>query len=272
MISVIANVTRAILIFLFFCVLTAPIARGDEQVRQVQEELRKRNLYFGDIDGHVTPDLVGALKRYQARKGFDVTGAVDEQTASSLHISTVISVAKTGQNWPDLPVLKSDAARQVSQAREVELQRQAEENPDLIPTPPPPAESPGSGQNVTPERVAKLVHDYLRDGETQDVATQVHYYAFPVEYFDHGQVDEKFVARDTSNYVKRWPERKYTLVGQPQFIAAAKDGETAIEFTIGFNVRNKGHAASGKTRNFWTVRTEGEDLKIVAIREERVRD
>ncbi|MFL6539271.1 MAG: peptidoglycan-binding protein, partial [Chthoniobacterales bacterium] len=40
---------------------------ADEQVRQVQEELRRRNLYFGDIDGTPTPELENALRRYQAR-------------------------------------------------------------------------------------------------------------------------------------------------------------------------------------------------------------
>jgi hypothetical protein len=247
-------------------------ALADEQVRQVQEELRKRNLYFGDIDGQATPELASAVKRYQARKGFAVTGSVDEQTASSLHVSTTTVVAKTDSTWPDLPVLKSDAARQVSESRRLELQRQAEENPDLAPSPAPPAESPAPGQNITPERVTKLVEDYLRDGETQDIATQVRYYGSPVDYFDHGSVDQEFVKRDTSKYVQRWPDRKYMLVGQPQFVAGGEDGSTVVEFTIAFNVRNKNHAVSGKTKNFWTLRAEGDDLKIVSIREERLRE
>src|SRR5215212_7938461 len=62
------------------------LARADETVRQVQEELRKRNLYFGNIDGNVTPVLTDALKRYQTRKGFSVTGQVDKDTARSLHV------------------------------------------------------------------------------------------------------------------------------------------------------------------------------------------
>jgi len=249
-----------------------PPVRADEQVRQVQEELRKRNLYFGDIDGHATPELVSAIKRYQARKGFGVTGAVDEQTASSLNIESTIPVAKTSGNWPDLPVLKSDEARQVSESRRSQLQRQAEENPDIALSPPPPAESPPPGQNLTPERVAKLVQDYLRDGETQDVSAQVRYYDFPVNYFDHGTMDEAFVTRDTANYVSRWPERKYMLIGVPQFVASGENGETTVEFTIAFSVRNKTHAVSGKTKNFWTIRAQGDDLKIVAIREERLRE
>src|SRR5205814_6159803 len=92
-------------------------------------------------------------------------------------------------------------------------QREAEEKPDLTPSPPPPAESPPPGQDLDPERVNKFVQEYLRDAESTDVPKQVNYYAFPVRYFDHGNVSQEFVTKDTSNYVKRWLERKYTLTG-----------------------------------------------------------
>src|SRR3954452_16905332 len=81
------------------------LARADETVRQVQEELRKRNLYFGNIDGNSSPVLTDALKRYQTRKGFTVTGQVDKDTARSLHVVTT-TVATV--SLPDVPVLKSD--------------------------------------------------------------------------------------------------------------------------------------------------------------------
>src|SRR3954453_19320173 len=81
------------------------LARADETVRQIQEELRKRNLYFGNIDGQNSPVLGDALKRYQTRKGFPITGQVDKDTARSLHISPSPVAAAT---LPDVPVLKSD--------------------------------------------------------------------------------------------------------------------------------------------------------------------
>jgi hypothetical protein len=156
------------------------------------------------------------------------------------------------------------------------LQKEAEERPDLTPNPPSPAESPAPGQDLTPERVTKLVQDYLRDAASADVAAQVKYYAFPVRYFDHGTVSEQFVAQDTGNYVKRWPERKYTLTGPVNFFAAGKEGETAVEFTIAFDLRNAARTAKnraiGKTTNWWTIQPQGDELKIVAIREARVRE
>ncbi len=253
-----------------FASMVAPLL-ADEQVRQVQEELRKRNLYFGDIDGLPTSELVGALKRYQARKGFAVSGRVDDETAASLHILSQMTVA-TKQNWPDEPVLRSDSAREIPEAQQIALQQAAEENPDLSPSPAAPAESPAPSENLTPDRVNKLVENYLRDGATEDVAAQVDYYAFPVNYFDHGSKDEAFVTRDTRNYVKRWTDRKYMLTEPVTFVSSGKEGETQVEFTIAFNLRNKNHVASGRTKNWWTIRGVGDDLKIVAIREQRLRD
>jgi hypothetical protein len=266
---------RLLLTVLALFVALAPLAQADETVRQVQEELRKRNLFFGNIDGQNSAVLTDALKRYQARKGFAVTGKVDNDTATSLHIkATMVASAET---LPDVPVLRSDTASVLPESQRRALQQDAEEKgADLAPTPPPPAESPSLSQDLTPERVNKFVEDYLRDCETQDVASQVKYYAFPVHYFDHGSVSEDFVTKDTANYVKRWPERKYTLLGAPHFFAAGKEGETEIDFTISFELRSDARKtksrAVGRTKNSWPVRAEGDDLKIVTIREERLRE
>jgi Putative peptidoglycan binding domain len=250
------------------------LARADETLRQVQEELRKRNLYFGNIDGQNSAVLTDALKRYQTRKGFTISGQVDKDTATSLHIQAAAVAAS--EPLPDIPVLKSDTASALPESQRLALQREAEERPDLAPSPPAPAESPGAEQDLTPDRVNKFVQDYLRDAEGPSVPAQLKYYAFPVRYFDHGTVSEPFVTKDTGDYVKRWPERKYTLMEPANFFASGKDGETEIEFTIGFQLRNASRTtknkATGRTKNRWTVRMEGEQMKIVAIREERLRE
>jgi len=250
-------------------------ARADETVRQVQEELRKRNLFFGNIDGKISPALTDALKRYQTRKGFTVSGAVDNDTATSLHVRTTTTVGAA--TLPDVPVLKSDTESALPESQRLALLREAEERgDDLSPTPPPPAESPAASQDLTPDRVNKFVQDYLRDAEGPSVPAQVKYYSFPVRYFDHGSVTEQFVTKDTSDYVKRWPERKYTITGPVHFFASGKEGETDVEFTISFELRSPARAtknrAVGRTKNWWTVRLEGEEMKIVTIREERLRE
>ncbi|MFN2475717.1 MAG: peptidoglycan-binding protein [Chthoniobacterales bacterium] len=252
--------------------LTGTPLFADEQIRQVQEELRRRNLYYGDIDGRATAEIAAALKRYQTRKGFAPTGQIDEVTASSLNIQATNAAARSRPLLPDVPVLKSDSAREIPEEQRIVLERQAEQNGDAAPTPLPPAEEPPAAQNLTPDRVTRFVEQYLRDGEGNDIAAQAGYFAYPVEYFDHGTVGADFVHKDVTNYLKRWPERKYTLAQPVTFFAApANDGDTIVEFDIAFNVANKQHSGTGRTRNFWTVRAQGDELKIVSIREQRLR-
>src|SRR3954465_5384528 len=148
---------RPFTIFLALGLSLSGLARADETVRQVQEELRKRNLYFGNIDGQNTAVLADALKRYQARKGFTVTGRVDPDTATSLHVQAA-PVADTAP-LPDMPVLRSDTESALPESQRLALQRGAEEKPDVTPSPAPPAESPPPGQDLTPEEVTKFVQD-----------------------------------------------------------------------------------------------------------------
>ncbi|MDQ6654631.1 MAG: peptidoglycan-binding protein [Verrucomicrobiota bacterium] len=247
-------------------------ALADDVVRQAQEELRRRNLYFGDIDGQMSPDLVSSLKRYQARKGFTASGRIDEITSTSLNIQSA-EAAPPERSWPDLPVLKSDSARELDNAEQQRIAQQAEENLDVpTPSPIPPAEQPSAAQSVTPERITSFVEQYLRDGETNDIAAQTRYFSYPVDYFDHGFVNADFVRKDVTNYCKRWPERKYMLTEPVTFAAGSGDGETIVEFPIAFSVRNQRHSVAGRTKNTWHVRPEGDDLKIISIREQRLRN
>lgn len=231
---------RAIVCLCVALLATTSAVQADEATRHVQEELRKRNLYFGDIDGQSTPELIGALKRYQKRKGFEVTGAVDGDTAASLHVqSTVAFTEKNSPDEVDLPIV-----------------------------PEPPAEAPAPSQDISPERVNKFVEAYLRDAETNDIYLQAWFYAFPVQYFQHGLVGLEFVKQDIRFHVKDWPERKYKLIAPATLMATGNEGETLIEFSIDYMRRNKKRATSGKAKYFWTVRSEGDDLRIVSIREQ----
>jgi hypothetical protein len=266
-------VNARVLLLLSALSVIAGALRADEPTRCVQEELRRRNLYFGDIDGRITPELTTALRRYQSRKNLAVTGQIDQETASSLNIPVPASPANAVREWPELPVLKSDAARELPPSEQVALEAKVDVDSEMSPVPPPPpADSPTNAQNLTPERVTKLVEDYLRDAETNNVEAQLRYYATRVKYFDHGEVSRDFIRRDTSNYVKRWTSRKYMLTAPVRFVAGSKPDETEVQFSIAFTVKNEKHTVTGQTRNYWTIRPEaGDELKIIAIREERLR-
>ena len=271
-------VLRLVMRNLLLLLLLLPFAgqlRAGETERRVQEELRRRNLFFGDVDGQATPELAAALRLYQMHKGFPTTGLIDGNTARSLGIAlpgdgAVATMASAATKWPDMPVLKSDAARDLPPATRAAIQQKAVENLNAEPSPEIPAEPPAAAQNLDPETVTNFVQSYLRANETNDLERQLDYYAFPVDYFTHGEVGKAFVTKDNRRYMKRWPERKYELGAPVKFAAGPKPGETVVQFPISFQVRNSHHQVSGKTRNFWTIRPEGDGLKILAIREERL--
>jgi hypothetical protein len=126
--------------FVAAILLLAQAAHADDQVRTVQEELRRRNVYFGDVDGRRTPELEEAMKRYQKRKRLPVRGTDDRETLESLGVVAPSPEAPPPQqlNWPEEPVLRSDAVINVN----YEATRISEETgiaPEAVGAAPPPA-------------------------------------------------------------------------------------------------------------------------------------
>jgi peptidoglycan hydrolase-like protein with peptidoglycan-binding domain len=74
------------LLIIVFQQMAVISVQADEQVRRLQEELRKRHLFYGNLDGEFTPALTTALSGYQTKKGFPVTGLLDSETCASLGI------------------------------------------------------------------------------------------------------------------------------------------------------------------------------------------
>jgi peptidoglycan hydrolase-like protein with peptidoglycan-binding domain len=66
---------------------------ADDQVRQVQEALRKRHLYYGNPTGEMSPALSAAIAHYQEKKGFPRTGSIDAETSASLGITRPVPQA-----------------------------------------------------------------------------------------------------------------------------------------------------------------------------------
>ena len=129
-----AHLLRCLLPGLLLAAAWVPPTRADDTMRSVQEELRKRNLYFGEVDGMPSPQVAAALRRYQQRKGFAATGQADATTLHSLNLeapalaavpapslppndtpaaiaATTTTLPPSVSPWPNLPVLHSDEAR-----------------------------------------------------------------------------------------------------------------------------------------------------------------
>jgi peptidoglycan hydrolase-like protein with peptidoglycan-binding domain len=236
--------------------LSAQTARGDEQTRQVQEELRKRHLFFSDIDGRATPDYSAALKRYQQRQGFAVTGVADEATLSSLGIGEAAPPGEGAPELPDVPVLKSDIAPH---------ERNTASRPPAPTTPP-------NAPEVTQAEVRQFVRHYLDACASPNLQDELAFYSDQVDYFDHGVVDKNYIRNELAVYDQRWPVRTYSMGESLRLIK--KGGDTTAHFRVAFQVANEPRArtARGRTDDAITLAKRSDSgVQIVSIKEARVR-
>ena len=259
-------------------------ARGDETTRQVQEELRKRNLYFGNVDGRRSEQVAAALRRYQQRKGFPPTGEADETTLRSLTLLppapriaaiTATPSADTSPEsagffpWPDVTVLRSDEARRNPAPPDTEP---IEPSPTPSVAPPP---ASASVQRPGSDAVRAFVKSYLRAGESNDTEAQMPFYAEHVDYLNEGLVDRRFIRADIDGYDRRWPKRRFTLL--PPISLGPAPGQDpdkiVVNFHYRFAVKRPHDAPEGEMANTYTLQRSGPDsLRIVAMKEARVRN
>ena len=275
-------------------------ARADELVRQVQEELRKRNLYFGDVDGTLSAPTAAALRRYQQRKGFPTTGQPDAITLHSLMIPLPLALAATSVAspsatsptpppsttalfpslaspeetlpWPDVTVLRSDEGRRQSPPEAADTEATPAPLPDST-RPPRPPPAAATRRRLTVEEARAFIARYLQAGQTNDPQAELAFYGDRVDYFNEGVVDRHFIGGDISRYDHRWPDRHFTLL-EPFTIANSPDGDpdkTVVNFRYQFANKGSKYLVHGKTDNTWTLAGETPaDLRIVAIKEQRI--
>jgi len=72
------------LLFLSLVLALTLGARGDEEMRTVQAELKTLGFYYGEVDGKLSADTSAAIKRYQIRNGLEVTGTLTKETSEAL--------------------------------------------------------------------------------------------------------------------------------------------------------------------------------------------
>jgi len=277
---------------------------GDDATRSTQEELRRRNIYFGDIDGRTSPELEQALQHYQKRKGLPVTGMDDHDTLRSL------GVIGRGANepppkelvLPDEPVLKSDirinvkaAATEIAadtgvsaasidpaviaagEPRARRRGKRAHPHEPLVPS--------GTGGAATAERshakpgapmqipggVETYLTNYLRAVSRNQLHDELHFYADRVNYLGNGWVDRRIIEHTLGKYYARWPHRSYSRIERMSTRTLPRQGVIVVDFRVGFKFENGKVKARGETDNEIVINAATSDPRIISITEKRVR-
>ena len=245
---------KSTLLFLLFVIASASIAPADEQTRQVQEELRKRHLFFRDIDGKPSLEYAIALKRYQARQGFAASGVPDEITLYSLGIGVPTKSSATASELPNVPVLKSDAAL-----------------PELRPQPAPIPTKDQKAGDVSKAEIKDFLQRYFNACESASPEDELAFYADRVAYYDHGAVDKSYIQNELAVYNQRWPSRKYTMGNSLRVVRTGN--HTVAKVRVAFQLANPAHnrRASGRTDDTFNLVKNGDSVEIVSVKEARVR-
>lgn len=67
-----------------FLTLSLATASADPAVQQAQAVLKQQGFYYGEINGETSADTVAAIRRFQIRKGLQVTGELNSETVAAL--------------------------------------------------------------------------------------------------------------------------------------------------------------------------------------------
>jgi peptidoglycan hydrolase-like protein with peptidoglycan-binding domain len=275
---------------------------ASEDTRSTQEELRRRNIYFGDVDGRSSPELEQALKHYQKRKGLAVTGQNDHDTLRSLGLAARAPHEPPPKDLvlPDEPVLKSDVRINVkAEAEEIAVGSgvsPASVAPEAIVSGEPSRGRRGAHRSQAPQTerfttakvargsrdqatqapqipggVGAYVSRYLHAASRNRLQDELHFYADRVNYLGNGWVDRRIVEHTLGKYYARWPHRRYGRIERMSAQAIPSRGVVVVRFRAAFQLGNGKSKARGTTDNEIVINAATRDPRIISIKETRVR-
>ena len=275
---------------------------ADDELRSVQEELRRRKLYFGNIDGRASGELDEAARRYQQRKALPQAGPKDPETLRSLGLveRRAGEVPPKELEYPEEPVLKSDETINVTVASR-ELSREAGVEPvsvvgeklpehrevsrtvrrDRSRAAAPDQRISSRGRSVSrssredsriePAEMTKFARDYLKAMSRNDLRGELRFYADRLDYYYNQNIDRRLVEHSLRRYYQRWPRRSYKIGENVDFAVLPGTAEIVLKFSVDFSLKGHGRKVKGRTLNQLVINAATSDPRIVSISERRLR-
>lgn len=287
--------TPSFVLPLVFLVLSTGVLRGQDDLRSVQEELRRRSLYFGDVNGRDSAELQEATKRYQKRKGFAATGRPDRETLKSLGLVPRSPTEPPPQElaWPAEPVLPSDekidpvaVAKSLQEETGIapaavvpkELARRASSARKTTAGSNPPVSAtvtaekrPANSPYIAPAELSRFASDYFAAMTSNDIKRQLKFYADIVDYYQNGKIDRRLIEQTLRRYQARWPNRRYRMGQQIRYSPINSRGEIVLTFPVNFTLKDGRQTVKGETQNRLAISAATLDPRIASISEQRVR-
>lgn len=259
---------RFFLCFLAVSLGAAGSLRADETVRAVQTRLKTGGFYFGEVNGRYDSNTSVAITRYQIRNGLQITGKLDAPTRQALGVAT-------GKSEVPLRGFGEEAWRSLRKTDQEYLNRLIAEDARKTKTTKPPETASNKPPSPPPasydrERLRDYIAAFVLAGLDPQVGAETEFFAQRVNYFGKPGVSRETIRRDLQRYNDRWPQRAFSLAGEPE-ISSGND-KLKISFPLHYELQNASKRASGKVLKTLLLEKAGADnLQIVAVDEHKMK-
>jgi peptidoglycan hydrolase-like protein with peptidoglycan-binding domain len=246
-----------LLSILFLC--SIPRFHADDQIAAVQEKLKSRGFYYGEVDGENSNETAAAITRFQVRNGFQVTGELNEETLRSLGLTLSQPLEQNAANYSGPKIEAWRALRE--QDREF-LRRTTSSQP---------TEQTSNQSLSLTDQIRDFIAGFVVAGITSDVEPELQFYADKADYYDSGLVGKDFIRNDILRYNQKWPVRQYWLEGDVRILDGIEADAIAVQFQIRYVVQNQQKESRGTAIKTLKLRKIQDGLEIISVREKTLK-
>lgn len=119
------------------------------------------------------------------------------------------------------------------------------------------------------DRILLFIDAFVRSGEVNDPGATLPFLAEGIDcYYAKRHPTQAFLLKDRSDYIARWPQRRYWLLETPRFVDAG-DGIYRLAARMGYEVQNGSRRNEGSTELQVTIIETPQGLKMQSVTENR---
>lgn len=116
--------------------------------------------------------------------------------------------------------------------------------------------------------VDSFVESFIRAGESDDPSAVLGYFNFPVDrYYGDRNVSPEEMLRDRSDYIRKWPSRRYWLNSELD-VDRRDIGVLSVEYEVGYEVANSSRSIDGSTEVALIIVETRDGYRIVSVKED----
>jgi peptidoglycan hydrolase-like protein with peptidoglycan-binding domain len=229
---------------------------ADPKIAAVQQALKSHVLFLGEVTGEIDNATAAAITRFQARRGFEVTGELNEETLKALGLDGAppVSAATSEPSstrpepWRELREQDKEFLKELNSAQQPQTDGQALEADSL-------------------EQIRDFIAGFVVVGIDENVEAELQFYAPKANYYDSGVVTKDFIRRDIRRYNQKWPTRRYWLVGDIRVLNDPQADPVEVQYRIRYAVKNQQQERTGTAIKTVKLQRTSDGLEITSVRE-----